>query len=232
MDTNDKSCFLELHIEQGDTLEKAKEDIGIVKGIVGLVRYKVIAYGQSNHSGTTMMKNRKDAMTGMANLMVQVDHLARKYENHMVATFGKVDVFPNAVAVIPGKVEAILEIRNLSKNQMDQFYQEVVQRAKEIENIEFSFEKIVEKMPQTCDDSIIETIQNICDKEKIKYRIMPSGATHDSIALAYKMPIGMIFVPSKDGISHNGAEYTEWKQVMTGIELLYKTVKEMDHIEF
>lgn len=231
MDTEDKSCFLELHIEQGDTLEKNKEEIGIVKGIVGLIRYKVTALGQSNHAGTTMMEHRKDAMTGMAKLMVEADRLTREYGNHLVSTFGKVLVMPNAVAVIPGKVEAVLEIRNLSRERMEDYIMELEKFAREISDISFAFEKIVEKTPQSSDDRLIGIMNNICEREGISHRIMPSGATHDSVAMAHKMPIGMLFVPSKGGISHNGAEYTEWEQVMKGIKVFYETIKEVDKLD-
>ncbi len=230
MDTEDKSCFLELHIEQGNTLWQSGEEIGIVNGIVGLVRYKITALGQSNHAGTTMMEHRKDAMIGMAKLMAEADRLARDYGNHMVATFGKVDVTPNAVAVIPGKVEAVLEIRNLDRELLDRFYEDLRTIAEELAPISFAFEKLVEKTPQTCEERIIKAIEEICREEEIAHRVMPSGATHDSVAMAYKMPIGMIFVPSKDGISHNGAEYTKWSQVMTGIRLLYETVNAVDKL--
>lgn len=230
MNTKNKSCFLELHIEQGNTLWQAGEEIGIVNGIVGLVRYKITAWGQSNHAGTTMMEHRKDALTGMAKLMAEADRLARDYGNHMVATFGKVEVTPNAVAVIPGKVEAVLEIRNLDRQLLERFYEELTCFSQELMPITFTFEKLVEKTPQTCDERIIEVIERLCSKKDIAYRVMPSGATHDSVAMAHQMPIGMIFVPSKDGISHNGAEYTTWSQVMTGIRLLYETVKAVDKL--
>lgn len=230
MITEDKSCFLELHIEQGNTLWQTGEEIGIVNGIVGLVRYKITAWGQSNHAGTTMMEHRKDAMIGMAKLMAEADRLARDYGNHMVATFGKVEVTPNAVAVIPGKVEAVLEIRNLDKELLERFYEDLKGLSQELAPISFTFEKLVEKTPQTCDPRIIEIIEKLCREKDITHRVMPSGATHDSVAMAYKMPIGMIFVPSKDGISHNGAEYTKWSQVMTGIRLLCETVKAVDKL--
>ena len=230
MDTKDKSCFLELHIEQGNTLWQAGEEIGIVNGIVGLVRYKVTAWGQSNHAGTTRMEHRKDAMIGLAKLMVKTDQLARDYGNHMAATFGKVEVTPHAVAVIPGKAEAVLEIRNLDRELLERFFEDLKNLAQELEPISFSFEKLVEKTPQTCDKRIMEIMETLCREKHIPHRVMPSGATHDSVAMAYNMPIGMIFVPSKDGISHNGAEYTKWSQVMTGIRLLCETVKAVDKL--
>lgn len=230
MNTEDKSCFLELHIEQGNTLWKTGEEIGIVNGIVGLVRYQITALGESNHAGTTMMEHRKDALIGMAKLMTEADRLARDYGHNMVATFGKVEVTPHAVAVIAKKAKAVLEIRNLDKELLERFYEDLKSIAEKLSPIAFTFEKLVEKTPQICDEQIIKEIEKICQNHEIHYRAMPSGATHDSVAMAYKMPIGMIFVPSKDGISHNGAEYTKWSQVMTGINLLYETVKALDKL--
>lgn len=213
-------CYLEMHIEQGKTLYEQKEKIGIVNGIVGLQRYRVNIRGESNHAGTTMMEYRRDALVAAAKLLVRADQLAREMGGGMVATVGKVDAEPGAVAVIPGRAEFILECRNLEETQMERFTANMQKYANTLESVEIEFEPMVKKKPVHCEASLVEELEKICSQMEIPHRIMSSGATHDGNAFAMKLPIGMIFVPSRGGISHNPAEWTEWEDVYTGIEVL------------
>lgn len=224
----DGLCYLELHIEQGNTLDQTGEEIGIVTGIVGLERYAVTVYGESNHAGTTMMEYRKDAMVGAAKLIAGFDRLAREYENQMVATVGAVSVFPGAVSVIPERVEMVLEIRNLSASRLTRFYEDSVKMAKELPDVTVTFERLVKKAPVQCDGDICAVMEEICGKHGFSYRHMPSGATHDGNAMAAKMPIAMVFVPSRGGVSHNKNEYTDWQYVEKGMTVLYETLETLN----
>lgn len=215
--------YLELHIEQGNTLDLNKEDIGVVTGIVGLQRYEIEVSGKANHAGTTMMENRNDAVVKAAKLISFSDQLAREYGHHFVTTFNKFEVYPNIVAVICDKVKMVLECRNLEEELMEKFVKEVMEKAEQIGGI--TFKPIVKKAPVNCDPAIIEAETEAVEAMKVKYRSMPSGATHDGNSYALKVPIGMIFVPSKDGISHSRPEYTSWEQCECGIEVLYQTLK-------
>ncbi len=222
------ACYLELHIEQGKTLYENHESIGIVTGIVGLQRYEISIVGEANHAGTTMMEYRRDALVAAAGLIIEADRMARDYGRQMVATIGKLNLYPNSVAVIPGSVTMILEIRNQEESVMEEFISEFEQRAAIIApNVSISFSTVVKKAPVHCDKKIISTIENACREKNVSCRLMPSGATHDGNAMATKLPIGMIFVPSVDGISHDRHEKTEWEDVMCGIDILYNTVKEL-----
>ena len=224
----DGLCYLELHIEQGSTLDKAGEQIGIVTGIVGLQRYGITVSGESNHAGTTMMEYRKDALVGAAKLIAGFDRMAREYGNSMVATVGTISVFPGAVSVIPEQVEMVLEIRNLSEERLDRFAADAVTMGRAIPDVETTFQPIVRKAPVRCDGRIGQMLEDLCLKEGYSFRKMPSGATHDGNAMAAKMPIGMIFVPSRDGISHNKKEFTPWEDASRGMQVLSGLLKKIN----
>ena len=229
LDVDKAICYLELHIEQGPTLDKYGEQIGVVTGIVGLRRYKVVVHGISNHARTTMMEDRDDAMVSAAKVITMADQLARELGNHFVETIGKLEVFPGTVATIPNRVEMVMEIRNEEETLMDCFIQEFMERLQGIAKADVS--PIVAKAPVKCSGKIAKMVERVCDEDSLRYRIMPSGATHDGNAMATKMPVGMIFVPSVKGISHAKEEQTEWDDIYTGISVLYKVVKEMTERE-
>ena len=225
IDTSRAACWLELHIEQGPTLDINKEQIGVVTGIVGLRRYKITVHGQSNHAGTTMMKDRNDALVSAARLILMGDELAREIGHNFVETVGILKVFPSSVAVIPGSVEFIVEIRNEDTALMDHFLEEYKKRAAELADISIS--PVVDKAPIHCDEKLVALTDAICKEKGLKYRQMPSGATHDGNAMAMKMPVGMIFVPSIKGISHARYEKTEWEDIYTGVDVLYDLVTKL-----
>lgn len=220
----DGICYLELHIEQGNTLDQTGEDIGIVTGIVGLERYAVTVKGESNHAGTTMMEYRRDALVGASRLIDGFDRLARELGHQMVATVGTLSVYPGAVSVIPERTEMVLEIRNLSTDRMNRFVGEAKAMGASLECVRAEFEPLVKKAPVQCDPGIMDRMEEICKNKGYSFRRMPSGATHDGNAMAMKMPIAMVFVPSSDGISHNKNEYTGWDQVQKGMTVFYETL--------
>lgn len=228
LDTADAAGYLELHIEQGKTLDEAGEDAGIVTGIVGLRRYQITVLGEANHAGTTMMEFRRDAMVAAAKLIVDIDQLVRQYGHQMVATVGQFALFPNSPPVIPGKAEFVLEMRSQETALMDQLLEQIQARARTLTQVEISFAPLVDKAPVHCDPTFVEVMDQVCRRSGIAFRRMSSGATHDGNAFALRMPIGMLFVPSRNGISHNGREFTPWEQVDRGARLLYETVLALD----
>jgi hydantoinase/carbamoylase family amidase len=228
LDTTDALGYLELHIEQGKTLDEAGEDLGVVTGIVGLRRWQITVLGEANHAGTTMMEFRHDAMVAASRLIVRIDEMAREYGHDLVATVGKFQLFPNSAPVVPGKAELVLEVRSREDEKMLAFFRRVQDAATEIEGVEFQFSPIVAKAPVQCDDDFISALEAACCKSGLRWRKMSSGATHDGNAFAMKMPIGMLFVPSKDGISHNKREFTTWEQIDAGVETLYQALLELN----
>ena len=203
--------------------------MGVVSGIVSIIDYKVTAKGMSNHAGTTMMANRKDALVGMAKLIVAAEERARELNDTLVFTVGKISVSPGQENVIPGQAVANFEMRHMDKAVTDQFYADIQALAKEIPNCEFEFVNTSAKYSTPCDPRLIKLIDGVCTEKGISHIIMPSGAGHDANSMAHEgVPIGMIFVPSVKGISHQGDEYTKPEHIDMGADVLYQTVLKLD----
>lgn len=228
-DISKYACYLEYHIEQGDKLFNEGIDIGVVSGIVSIIRYDIIANGISNHAGTTMMANRKDALVGMSKLIVKANALTRELDDTLVATIGKMSVAPGQENVIPNEVVATLEVRHMKPLVTDEYIRLIKEYAAEIPDAEFTFHNTVSKYSTPCDSTIIDNIEKVCTEAGISHVIMPSGAGHDANPMAHEgVPIGMIFVPSKDGLSHCGSEWTEMHHCDMGADILYRTVLALD----
>ena len=226
-DISKYECYL------GDKLDHTGIDVGVVSGIVSIIDYKVTAKGMSNHAGTTMMANRKDALVGMAKLIVAAEERARELNDTLVFTVGKIAVSPGQENVIPGQAVANFEMRHMDKAVTDQFYADIQALAKEIPNCEFEFVNTSAKYSTPCDPRLIKLIDDVCTEKEISHVIMPSGAGHDANAMAHEgVPIGMIFVPSVKGISHQGDEYTKPEHIDMGADVLYQTVLKLDENGF
>jgi N-carbamoyl-L-amino-acid hydrolase len=221
-------CYLEIHIEQGDHLFNDNINIGVVSGIVGIVRYKVTAIGASNHAGTTMMKKRKDAMVGMAKLIVAADEMCRKIDDNLVLTVGTIKCWPDSANVIPGKVECSFEMRHMDAAKTDELIKQIKNYTLEIDNAKFTIEKTVDKGSVPCDKHVMSSIEKAANESKVSYVVMPSGAGHDANPMGHKIPVGMIFVPSKNGLSHCGEEWTEETDLENGVKVLYNAVLALD----
>lgn len=224
MDFSSALAYLELHIEQGNCLINQQKDIGVVTGIVGLERYAIEVNGIENHSGTTAMSEREDALVRASNIIVFADELAKRYPDRFVATFSRISVESNALAVINRKVNTILEIRSVKKELMKQFMNEIKCYCREKFGDDVSIKPLIKKKPVQMEETIVKKIKQVCCEKQIDYMEMVSGATHDGNIYAEKIPVGMIFVPSRDGISHSGKEWTNWEQCELGAEVLYQTI--------
>lgn len=230
----DIKAFIELHIEQGNVLEKTGRSVGVVTGIVGQRRYKVILKGQANHAGTTPMGYRKDAVYGFSKICTGAIEKAKEKGDPLVLTFGKVVPKPNVVNVVPGEVEFSIDCRHTDKQVIADFTEELEKDMKAIAkelDLDISIEMWMDELPVPMDEKITEMLKNICDKEKLSYMVMHSGAGHDAQMLAQYVPSGMIFVPSIEGISHNPAEDTKTEDMVNGIMLLAKAFYELAYTE-
>lgn len=220
MDFSNAVCYLELHIEQGNHLYRNGNDIGIVTGIVGLQRHEITVMGTTNHSGTTLMEYRDDATVKAADIILYGDTRARQYPDSLVSTFGRLEAKPNVLAVINGEVKMVLECRSQSETTMDRYMDDIRQYCRDKYGDAVSIREMVKKSPAMCQPDIIQMTEEVCKRENIKYVCMPSGATHDGNYYIHKIPIGMIFVPSKEGISHSDREWTEWEDCGRGQKVL------------
>lgn len=225
--TERDAAYIELHIEQGDKLYSSGNKIGIVTGIAGITRYKITAFGEANHAGTTMMDSRKDALVAMAKLITQLDEASKNVGDGFVATIGVLSIEPGSVNVIPGKAECILELRHLDKEVINHFVRNVEESFSNFKDVTFAMEEMIYKKSSYSDPSIVEVIENSAKSLGIPAVRMHSGAGHDTNAMATKMPTGMIFVPSKDGISHSGLEETLEEDIEIGFNLLYDVILQL-----
>jgi N-carbamoyl-L-amino-acid hydrolase len=228
----DIAAFLELHIEQGGTLEKENLDIGIVEGIVGLKWWDVTFKGFANHAGTTPMNARQDALLAASKFIIAVNEVANSFDGAQVATVGRISAEPGAPNVIPGKVITSLEIRDLSSAIIEKVFDAITAKAAEItkeSGVEINFAALdTTAEPAIMDTAIQKEIEKSINSLGLSYKSMPSGAGHDAQDLALIAPTGMIFVPSKGGISHSPKEFTSASDMANGANVLLQTILALD----
>jgi len=228
----DIAAFVELHIEQGAVLDDEDVDIGVVEGIVGIRWWDVIIDGFANHAGTTPMNRRRDAMVTAAELTLAINRIALELPGRQVATVGRIQAFPGAPNVIPGKVVMSLEIRDLDAAKMQQVFDMVAKEARRISDersTPVSFREIaVDVAPAPTDLRMRRIIANAAEELGLSFELMPSGAGHDAQDIATIAPTGMIFVPSVDGISHSPKEYTTATDMANGASVLLRTIIAID----
>ena len=219
------SAFLELHIEQGARLYNAQIPVGIVTGIVSIRRYHVTTFGHANHAGTTLMPDRDDALLKATELIVAIRDIALKYD--IVGTTGTVDVTPNAPNVVPGKVDMTMELRALDKNVLDTAENELKDRVRVVDG---EISPISSKPAVHSDPQIVEVLEATCQTLGVDSLKMASGAGHDAMCMATIAPEAMIFVPSKDGISHHPSEYTTPEHCILGAKVLLGALLQLDQL--
>lgn len=223
------TCFIELHIEQGMRMVKSGVPIAIVTDIVGIYRDHIKIIGELNHAGTTMMEDRKDALVAAAELITFIEQTCRK--NGIVGTVGQIDIFPNAVNIIPGQTELVVELRAGSKEKIYQTRDEIHRKLSEIKErrgVDAVITNMLDQDPVPMDPDIIDHMQNVCEQNKMPYMMLSSFAGHDASHLASVTKAGMLFVPSKDGKSHCPEEYTDIRDIAAATDMIFETVLRID----
>ena len=224
-------CYLELHIEQGGTLDKTKIPIGVVEGIVSIDEYEVEFHGFANHAGTTPMPERRNALLAAAKLVEAVQDAVTGEPGRQVGTVGQLQVFPNAHNVVPGLVKLSIELRDLSAEKIARLGDEIQRRAQEIAaqtGTELQIKKVDHDPPAMADPEIQAKIEQAAAGLGLKTLRLPSGAGHDAQWMARLAPMGMIFIPSIGGISHSPKELTSWQDCANGANVLLQTVLLLD----
>jgi beta-ureidopropionase / N-carbamoyl-L-amino-acid hydrolase len=224
-------CYLELHIEQGGTLDKAKIPIGVVEGIVGIDEYEVEIRGFANHAGTTPMPERRNALLAAAKLIEVVQEVVTREPGRQVGTVGQLEVFPNAHNVVPGMVKHSIELRDLSTEKIARLGDEIQRRAQEIARqtgTEIQIKKVDHDPPAIADPEIQAKIEDAAARLGLKTMRLPSGAGHDAQWMARLAPMGMIFVASVGGISHSPKELSTWQDCANGANVLLQTILSLD----
>jgi len=219
----DIKAFIELHIEQGRVLESKNLSVGIVTGIVNELWMKLRVRGEAGHAGTTPMNLRHDALTAAAEMVLAIEREARK-TGTTVATVGRLQVYPGGINIIPGQVEFTLDLRDASQEVSDQVEAAIFKEIDKIcraRGVQLETEVLQRIPPAICSREFQLLAKKACQKVGLEYFCLPSGAGHDAMQLANICPIGMIFVRSKDGISHNPAEYSSIEDCANGVKVLY-----------
>jgi N-carbamoyl-L-amino-acid hydrolase len=219
------AAYLELHIEQGAVLERAGIPIGVVEGIVGIKRWSVTVTGFANHAGTTPMDQRRDALVAAADFTSRVYDHVRDRPGRQVATVGRIAAEPGAPNVIPGRVTLSLEVRDLSMETIDAVFAELEREARAIgraREVEFAFERFYVSRAAPTDPRLRDIVEQSAAGLTLTTQRMPSGAGHDAQSVAQFAPVGMIFVPSRGGISHSPREYTSPEHVIHGANVLLR----------
>ena len=228
----DVAAYLEIHIEQGRILDSEKVEIGVVEGIVGISWWDVTIEGSANHAGTTPMNLRNDALLSAAELVIAVNRVVTSVPGSQVGTVGKIRAEPGVPNVIPGKVEMSLELRDLSKANVDDLFKSIEEEARAIAEktgTTISFDPSeTSTTPSLTDPRLREAIVESAKKLELSYKLMPSGAGHDAQSMAKIGPIGMIFIPSVDGVSHSPKEYSRPGDIENGANVLLHTILEID----
>jgi beta-ureidopropionase / N-carbamoyl-L-amino-acid hydrolase len=225
------AAYLELHIEQGGTLEAEKIDIGVVEGIVGINWWDVTIEGFANHAGTTAMNNRQDALLAGAKFIEAVNRVVTSVPGRQVGTVGRIQALPGAPNVIPGKVVLSLELRDLDAAKIEMLYQKVRVEADQIaqsSKVKFDFKEINTNIPAPTDARVRALIDESAKELGLTTKVMPSGAGHDAQDMARLAPVGMIFVPSIGGISHSPKEFSRPKDIENGANVLLGALMKLD----
>jgi N-carbamoyl-L-amino-acid hydrolase len=225
------AAYLELHIEQGGILDERKIQIGVVEGIVGIQWRTCTARGFANHAGTTPMGKRRDAFLAVAQAALAVREEVRREGGRQVGTVGYVKVEPNAGNVVPGQVEFIVELRDLDATIYERTWLRIEKRFTEIaaaENVSIECQLVADERPALTTPAIRDALREAARAAGYSTLDLPSGAGHDAQQVAHFAPIGMIFVPSRDGISHSPREFTPPADVARGAEVLLRTLLLLD----
>ncbi len=225
---------LELHIEQSDRLETDQIDIGIVTDIPGISRYAISVTGSAGHSGTTRMEGRRDALVTASDIIMTVRDIARNIaaqdNRHFVATVGRIEVYPNGAATVPGEVKMILDLRASNEHSRDMFLERLHATSADIggrESCDIEIERISAASVAYMDDPLRERLARSADHLRLSHINLSSGAGHDMAHMSRIAPAAMIFIPCKGGLSHCPEEFTTPDAIARGSAVLIRTLLDL-----
>ncbi len=220
-------AFIELHIEQGPVLEQTATDLGIVDAIVGMTQLSVTLTGKAGHAGTTPMDKRQDALLAASHIISQVGEFARQAGDATVATVGKLQVYPNGSNVIPHQVVFSVDIRSRDEQKLRQVIGQTREAISQQANhgITAEIEQPLYVSPTPMAPEIVRNLKQQCDRLGYSHRTMVSGAGHDAMVFAGLTPTALLFVPSRDGLSHHPDEWSDAEQIAKGVEVIFHAVK-------
>lgn len=219
-------AHIELHIEQGRVLESKNLSVGVVTGINSSLWLKITLKGEAGHAGATPMSIRHDPLVAAAEIIQAVEEETVR-TGTAVGTVGRIQLQPGGINIIPGIVEFTVDLRDINGEVGERLEKSILQRIEEVcqrRGVEKEIEVLQRVPPVPCYEFVQEIIKDACSEVGKEIYTLPSGAGHDSMQIARLCPIGMIFVRSKDGISHNPAEWSSPEDCADGVNVLYHTL--------
>lgn len=224
--------YFELHIEQGRILEDEGLKIGIINSIAAATRYWLTIDGRQDHSGATPMGMRQDALCAAGEIIIELENIAKRESIHSsVGTVGYLGNYPNAFNVVPGRVKMGLDIRGVEKDSIDRIDDEIVKFVDEVckkRNLNYELDNISKAIPVKLDENLKNELSEVATKLGIEHKIMNSGAGHDAMKFWDIAPTGMVFIPCRDGVSHNKAEDIDYEDIILGSKIIFEELKQLN----
>ena len=224
--------YFELHIEQGRILEDEGLKIGIINSIAAATRYWLTIDGRQDHSGATPMGMRQDALCAAGEIIIELEKIAKRESVHSsVGTVGYLGNYPNAFNVVPGRVKMGLDIRGVDKDSIDRIDDEIVKFVDEVckkRDLNYELDNISKAIPVKLDENLKNELNEVATKFGIEHKIMNSGAGHDAMKFWDIAPTGMLFIPCRDGVSHNKAEEIDYEDIILGSKIIFEELKQLN----
>lgn len=223
-------AYVELHVEQGPILDKEEISVGVVENLQGISWQEVTIIGEANHAGTTPTYLRKDAGLAAAKINYYLRERALQSQGTTVATVGMINFQPNSINVIPSKVSFTIDLRNPDDETLkeeEKKLKEYMENLAKEDKVQISSEQLVRFNPVKFNEEIVNLVEKSAETRGLTHKRMTSGAGHDAQMISRIADVGMIFVPSVGGISHNPNEKTEEKDLIAGANILLDVVKEL-----
>jgi allantoate deiminase len=222
--------MLEVHVEQGAVLEKKGYRIGVVEAISGVRQFDVAIRGKANHAGATPMPDRLDALQTAARIIVAIDDMAASSSPNTVATVGRICCEPDQINIIPGLVRFSLDVRDSNKSRLKTATAGICRNIAEMcadRRVTCEIGELTHAEPVILNDGIIQLLEKKTREKNTAPLRMISGAGHDAALVAALTPTGMIFVPSREGLSHCPEEFTRMEDVALGCDILLAAIVEL-----
>jgi N-carbamoyl-L-amino-acid hydrolase len=225
--TRKLDCFVEAHIEQGPILEAEGRTIGVVTQIQGIRWFEVTVTGMDSHAGTTPMNRRRDALQGACEMVLAANRIACDQDERARLTVGRIAIEPNSGATIPGKAVFNCDLRHpdaATLESLEARMQAAMRETAGRRELEIAFQRIIDKPPVLFSGDLLDAVRTAVSTCGYSSMDMLSGAGHDAMNVARVAPTAMIFVPCRDGLSHNEAEYATPADLAAGAHVLLHTL--------
>ena len=222
--------YLEVHIEQSSSLHEQGAELGIVDRIVGRSTYNVTFYGEAAHAGTTTAEERRDALQGAAAFIILAHKLITEEYPEGVINCGHVSVKPDTFNVVPAEASLRIEFRHPDTTMLTEMEARLIRLTQDCAKsyrLSVGVDRVLRREAEQMSPDLVHHFEQACRLEKVSYMTIASYSGHNAQIMNQMVPAGMIFLPSVDGISHNPKEFTEWRHVEVGANVLLRTILQL-----